>query len=464
MLSKIFLKMSLTRRWFLACGSMLVAGAIAAAAQNDPAAVVSPADRLIAAATNTDFAYRRLAKLCDTFGPRQAGSSNLEAALDWIVKEMKKDGLDNVHGEEVLVPHWVRGAESAEMLEPRRVALPMLGLGNSIGTPAAGITAEVLVVTNFAELQKRASEAAGKIVLINQPFETYGRTVRIRRDGAIEAAKAGAVASLIRSVTPVSLRSPHTGAMLYSNGVPKIPHAAITVEDAEMMQRMQERGEKIVVRLQMSAATLPDAPSRNIVAEVTGRERPDEIIIVSGHIDSWDVGQGAEDDGGGMISAWEAARLMKQLGMQPRRTVRVVLWTDEENGGSGAKGYEKRHKEELAKHILAMESDSGACQPRNFTFAGSDKALAHLKEWTGALAQLGMSSVSKGGGDADVNELIQDGVPVMSLHCDSTNYFWYHHSAADTMDKLNPRQLGLCSAAFAVMAWQVADAPVDLPR
>jgi carboxypeptidase Q len=458
------MKSKLPLRGLLAGGAVLAAAAMAAMAQMELPAGGSPADRLIAAATNTDFAYRRLARLCDTFGPRQAGSTNLEAALDWILQEMKKDGLDNVHGEEVMVPHWLRGAESAEMLQPRRVALPMLGLGNSIGTPPAGLTAEVLVVTNFAELQRRAKDAAGKIVLINQPFETYGRTVRIRRDGAVEAAKAGAVASLIRSVTPVSLKTPHTGAMLYSDTVPKIPHAAITVEDADMMQRMQERGEKIVVHLQMSAATLPDAPSRNIIGDITGRDLPDEVVIVSGHIDSWDVGQGAEDDGGGAISAWEAVRLMKQLGLRPRRTVRVVLWTDEENGGSGAKGYEKRHKAELAKHILAIESDSGAFQPRSFSFAGSDKALANLKEWTGALAQLGMRTVTKGGGDADVNELVQDGVPVMSLHCDSTNYFWYHHSAADTMDKLNPQQLGMCAAAFAVMAWQVADAPADLPR
>jgi len=458
------MKSKLPLRGLLAGGAVLAAAAMAAMAQMELPAGGSPADRLIAAATNTDFAYRRLARLCDTFGPRQAGSTNLEAALDWILQEMKKDGLDNVHGEEVMVPHWLRGAESAEMLQPRRVALPMLGLGNSIGTPPAGLTAEVLVVTNFAELQRRAKDAAGKIVLINQPFETYGRTVRIRRDGAVEAAKAGAVASLIRSVTPVSLKTPHTGAMLYSDTVPKIPHAAIPVEDADMMQRMQERGEKIVVHLQMSAATLPDAPSRNIIGDITGRDLPDEVVIVSGHIDSWDVGQGAEDDGGGAISAWEAVRLMKQLGLRPRRTVRVVLWTDEENGGSGAKGYEKRHKAELAKHILAIESDSGAFQPRSFSFAGSDKALANLKEWTGALAQLGMRTVTKGGGDADVNELVQDGVPVMSLHCDSTNYFWYHHSAADTMDKLNPQQLGMCAAAFAVMAWQVADAPADLPR
>ena len=329
----------------------------------------SPAEQIIKAATNTDFAYRRLATLCDTFGPRHAGSTNLEAALDWLLQEMKKDGLANVHGEPVMVPPWVRGAESAEMLPPRRTLLPMLGLGNSVGTPPEGITAEVLVVTNFADLHAHAAAAAGKIVLINQPFDGYGKTVRIRRDGAVEAAQAGAVASLIRSVTPVSLNTPHTGAMTYSNGIPKIPHAAITIEDADMMQRMQERGQKITVHLQMSAQTLPDAPSRNVIGEVRGRDLPDEVIIVSGHIDSWDVGQGAEDDGGGAMSAWEAVRVIKQLGLRPRRTIRVVLWTDEENGGSGAKTYEKEHKAELPKHLLAIESDSGAYRPLTFTFA-----------------------------------------------------------------------------------------------
>src|SRR5208282_3062588 len=191
-----------------------------------------------------------------------------------------------------------------EMLLPRPRRLPMLGLGGSIGTPAEGIEAEVLVVRSFAELKGRAQEAAGKIVLFNAPFTTYRQTVSYRVQGAIEAGRVGAVASLIRSVTPFSMQSPHTGGMSYSNSIPKIPHAAITVEDAEMMQRMQERGEKIVVRLTMSAAMLPDASSRNVVAEIAGREKPDEIVLVSGHIDSWDVGQGAMDDGGGALCAW----------------------------------------------------------------------------------------------------------------------------------------------------------------
>src|SRR5580658_7845673 len=321
-----------------------------------------PAD-LLKAVTNSDFPYQRLAQLCDTFGPRFSGSTNLEAALDWILAQMKKDGLENVHGEKVMVPHWVRGAESAEMLAPRARRLPMLGLGGSIATPPEGITAEVLVVKSFADLTERAAEATNKIVLFNVPFTEYHDTVAIRTRGAVEAARVGAVASLIRSVTPFSIQSPHTGGMSYNDAVRKIPHAALTVEDAEMMQRMQDRGEKIVVRLAMSAAQLPDAPSSNVVAEITGREKPEEIVIVSGHIDSWDVGQGAMDDGGGAVSAWEAVRLMHHLGLRPRRTIRAVLWTNEENGAAGAETYERAHKDQLIRHVAAMESDSGVFKP-----------------------------------------------------------------------------------------------------
>jgi carboxypeptidase Q len=423
-----------------------------------------PAQLLIHAATNTDFAWQRLARLCDSFGPRFSGSTNLEAAIDWILQEMRQDGLDNVHGEAVAVPHWVRGAESAAMLQPRPRALPMLGLGGSIATPPEGITAEVLVVKSFADLRERAREAAGKIVLFNVPFTDYHDTVQIRAQGAIEAARAGAAASLIRSVTPCSIQSPHTGGMAYDDSVPKIPHAAITVEDAEMMQRMQERGEKIVVCLKMSAQTLPDAPSRNVVAEITGREKPGEIVIVSGHIDSWDVGQGAMDDGGGAMAAWEAVRLMRKLGLRPRRTVRVVLWTNEENGLAGARGYERLHKNELARHVLAIESDSGAFQPRGFSFNGSGQALPMVKQLARALRPLGADNITIGEEEADVGQLRPDGVPTMALLTDGPRYFWFHHTDADTMDKLNPQELGACAAAMAVMAREVADAPEDLPR
>ena len=450
------------KRFFLpGCACLLAASC---ATFDRPAVADDAPARLIAAATNSDFAWQRLARLCDTFGPRFSGTTNLEAAIDWILAEMKMDGLENVHGEEVSVPHWVRGEESARMLLPRQRRLPMLGLGGSIGTPPEGIEAEVLVVKSFADLKGRASEAAGKIVVFNTPFTTYHETVAIRVRGAVEAARAGAVASLIRSVTPFSLQLPHTGGMSYSNSIPKIPHAAITVEDAEMMQRMQDRGERIVVRLLMSAATLPDAPSRNVVAEIAGREKPDEIVIVSGHIDSWDVGQGAMDDGGGAICAWETVRLLHQLGLRPRRTVRVVLWTNEENGLAGARGYERAHKSELSRHVLAIESDSGTFQPKGFSFVGTAAARRAAQKLAAPLAGIGTDKFFDQGSEADVAQLEQDGVPTMALVDDETKYFWYHHTDADTMDKLDPRQLSLCAAAMAVMAYEAADAPSPLPR
>jgi carboxypeptidase Q len=446
----------------MTCGFfLLTAGCAAVKAPSGPS---DAAGQLMRAATNSTFAYQRLARLCDTFGPRFSGSTNLEAAIDWILEEMKHDGLENVHGEEIAVRRWVRGTESAEMLSPRPCRLPMLGLGGSIGTPPGGITAEVLVVKDFADLQKRAPQAAGKIVLFNAPFTTYGQTVAYRVRGAIEAARTGAVASLVRSVTPFSIQSPHTGGMSYSNTIPQIPHAAITVEDAEMMQRLQDRGEKIVVRLNMSAATLPDALSRNVVAEIAGREKPEEVVIVSGHIDSWDVGQGAMDDGGGALCAWESVRLMHSLGMRPRRTVRIVLWTNEENGLAGARGYERAHKNELSRHVLAIESDAGTFLPRGFSLVGTKEARRIVSNIAAPLASIGANGIFDQGSAADVGALEPDGVPTMALADDESKYFWYHHTAADTVDKLDPRQLNFCVAAMAVMAYGVADASAALPR
>jgi len=416
------------------------------------------------AGENSMFPYERLGRLCDTFGPRFSGTTNLEAAIDWILGEMKRDGLDNVHGEEVMVPHWVRGAESAEMILPRAHRLPMLGLGGSIATPAEGITGEVLVVKSFADLKAHAGEAVGKIIVYNAPFVTYHETVAFRVHGAVEAARVGAVAALVRSVTPVSLQSPHTGNMSYESGVPKVPAAAITVEDAEMMQRMQDRGQKIVVQLKMSAEKLPDAPSRNVVAEIAGSEKPEEIVIVSGHIDSWDVGQGAMDDGGGAMAAWEAARLIHNLGLHPRRTIRVVLWVNEENGLAGAHAYERQHKSELAKHVMAIESDRGTFQPQGFSFVGTDDARRMFAKLARPLARIGASKISAEGSEADVGVLEPDGVPTLALVDDGTKYFWYHHTEADTMDKLLPAELASCADAMAVMAWEAANAPDPIPR
>jgi carboxypeptidase Q len=422
------------------------------------------ANRLIDAALADSFAYRRLAELVDNFGHRLSGSASLERAIDWILAEMKKDGLDNVRGEPVMVPHWVRGDESVELLEPRPMKLPMLGLGGSISTPAEGISAEVLVVSSFEDLQARIAEAKGKIVLFDVPFTNYGQTVQYRSNGAIAAARAGAVASLIRSVASYSMRTPHTGSLRYDSAVARIPYAAITVEDAAMLHRMQDRGQKVVVRLRMSAQMLPDAPSRNVVAEIRGSELPDEVVVMGGHIDSWDVGQGAMDDGGGVVAAWEAVRLMQRLGLRPRRTVRVVGWTNEENGLRGGNAYRDAHAGELGKYVLAIETDGGVFRPVGFGLQGSDSALALTRDVAGLLRRIRADSIAQGGGGADIGPLMERGVPGMGLNVEGTRYFWFHHSEADTIDKLDPHEMGLCVATLAVMAYVVADMPDRLPR
>jgi carboxypeptidase Q len=424
------------------------------------------ADSLIRAATGDSAAHRRLGNLVDTFGPRLSGSASLEATIDWVLKEMKADGLENVRGERVMVPHWERGAESAELVKPRRARVPMLGLGGSVATPKEGITAPVLVVSSFDELQDRASEARGKIVVFDAPFTTYRQTVRYRVEGASAAARVGAVASLVRSITPFSIRSPHTGMMRYDPTVKRIPAAAITVEDAELLHRFQERGQPVVLTLRMAARTLPDSPSRNVVAEVVGRERPDEIVVLGGHIDSWDVGQGAMDDGGGAVAAWEAVRLMHQLGLRPRRTVRVVLWTNEENGGKGALGYRDAHAAELGKHVLAIESDNGTFAPNGFRFSGSENGLALLQQVGALLQPIGTGKVLREteSPEADIAPLVERGVPGAGLDVERTRYFWFHHTDGDTLDKVDPAELARCVAAMAVMAYVTADLPESLPR
>jgi carboxypeptidase Q len=422
------------------------------------------ADKIIDTALSDSSGFDRLAYLCDTFGPRFSGSENLERALDWILETMAADSLDNVRGEEVMVPHWVRGRETLTLLEPGARPLQVLGLGGSIGTPADGITADVLVVASFDELERRRAEAQGKIVLFNAAFTTYGQTVAYRTGGAVRAAQAGAVASLVRSVGPVSLYTPHTGMMSYDDDVPRIPHAAVTVEDALMMQRMQDRGQRVRVRLVMEARTLPDAPSRNVVAEIRGWEKPDEVVVLGGHSDSWDVGQGAMDDGGGIVAAWEVLRVLKKLGLRPRRTIRVVLWTNEENGLRGANAYSDAHQDEIDDHVLAIETDSGVFKPNGFGFSGTSEAYAVVQEIGRLLERIEAGAVTRGGGGADIAPLMRQDVPGMGLSVDGEKYFWYHHTPADTIDKLDPHDFNLCVATLAVMAYVVADMPERLPK
>jgi carboxypeptidase Q len=422
----------------------------------------APADRLVSEALATRFAWERLALLGDTFGHRLSGSQALEDAIQWAVQEMKKDGLENVHTEPVKVPHWVRGQERAEITAPRRLPMVMLGLGNSVGTPPEGIEAEIVIVRSFEELDAARDRVKGRIVLFNVPFTTYGETVQFRSGGPSRAAALGAVATLVRSVGPPGLRLAHTGVLQYTDGIPQIPAAAITTEDADRLQRMHDRGTTVKVRLTMEAKFLPDADSFNVVGEVRGRELPDEVVVVGGHIDSWDVGTGSTDDGGGCVVTWEALRLMKKLNLRPRRTVRVVLWTNEENGTRGGTAYRDRHRAQLSNHVLMMESDSGVFKPTGFGFTGSSAARATVTAIASLLRGIEAHTIAGPGDGADIGPSVEAaGIPAMSLEGDG-NYFLVHHTEADTVDKIDPMDMARASAAVAVMAYVVADMPERL--
>jgi carboxypeptidase Q len=415
--------------------------------------------RLLGEAMSSPFAWERLAELSDTFGNRLSGSQALEDAIDWAVAQMKKDGLENVHKEPVKVPHWVRGRESLEITSPRQHTLVMLGLGNSVGTPAEGIEAELLVVHSFEELDAAGASAKGKIVFYNVPFTNYGETVRFRTNGPSRAAALGAVASLVRSVGPPGLRTPHTGTLTYDEATPKIPAAAITTEDADRLQRMVDRGTTVRLRLKMEAQMLSDADSFNVVGEIRGRERPDEVIVLGGHFDSWDVGTGSTDDGGGCVVTWEVLRLMKKLNLRPRRTIRVVLWTNEENGSRGGLAYRDRYAAQLANHVMMLESDSGVFRPTGFGFSGSDAARAKVKDIATLLRGIQADRIGASGGGADIGPSVAAGkIPSMSLEVEG-NYFLIHHTPADTIDKIDPMDMSRASGAIAVMAYVIAEMP-----
>jgi carboxypeptidase Q len=448
---------------------LAVAGALLAALTTSALAQVSwleaykePARRLIAEGTSSSFAWERLAELGDTFGNRLSGSDNLDAAIRWAAEQMRKDGLENVRLDPVKVPHWVRGAESLEIVTPGTHPLVMLGLGNSVGTPPAGVEGDLLIVRNFQDLDDAGDRVRGKVVLFNVPFTTYGETVTYRTDGPSRAAAKGAAAMLIRAVGPAGLRTPHTGTLRYADGVAQIPAAAVAAEDADRLQRMQARGTAVRLRLRMEARFLPDADSFNVVGELRGRELPEEIVVVSGHFDSWDVGTGSTDDGGGCVVSWEAVRLMLKLGLRPRRTVRVVLFTNEENGLRGGLDYRERYKDQLAQHVLMFESDSGVFKPTGFGFSGTDSARRTIQDIASLLKEIGASTISGSGGGADIGPSVQAaGVPALSLDVEG-NYFLIHHTPADTIDKIDAKDMAKASAAIAVMAYVVADMPQRL--
>jgi carboxypeptidase Q len=423
------------------------------------------AARLIKAATADDFAWQRLAEFTDTYGNRLSGSENLTRAIAWAAEAMKKDGLENVHTEKVMVPKWTRGRESAEIIDPPRHALTILGLGGTIATPPNGLEAEVLVVESFNELRTRAADAKGRIVLFNEPFTNYADTVTYRTGSARAAAQAGAVGVLIRSVGPVGLRTPHTGSVQYQSDLPPIPAAAITGEDANRIARLSARGRKVRIHLSLEGHSEPDAESANVVAEIRGRERPDEVVVLGGHIDSWDVGAGASDDGVGCVITWEALRLMKKIGVSPRRTVRLVLWTNEENGTRGAAAYAEKYASTAMNHVFALEADSGVFEPARFGFTGSLAARNVIRDITSLLAPLNLAETISGGGGADIDPIAQAGrAPTMAYMGDPTRYFTIHHTPADTVERIAPEEVSKGAAAIAVVTYVIAEMPDRLPK
>ncbi len=424
------------------------------------------AGRLIGAALTDEAGWSKLTHLTTSIGHRLSGSDALEEAIRWADRTMRAEGLD-VTLQPVMVPHWVRGEERARVVGPVERRLAILGLGGSVGTPPEGIEAPVVVVGSFDELEALdRTEVEGRIVLFAVEWEGYGRTVRYRSGGASAAARKGAVAALVRSATGNSLYTPHTGAMRYDADAPRIPAAAVTVEDAEWMRRMAEAGETVTVRLSMEAHELPDAESANVIAEIRGSELPDEVVVMGGHYDSWDVGQGAHDDGAACMAAWQALTLIKQLGLRPRRTLRVVLWTNEENGLRGGNAYREWVGDAVSGHVAAIEMDGGNERPVGFglTIPGGDEtaqasAMARAAQIGRLLEGLEAGEILPGGGGADVGPLMRSGVPGLALRTAGEHYFDWHHTDADTLDKIRKVDFRKAVAMLAVMGYTLADMP-----
>lgn len=417
------------------------------------------AEKIIAALKGDSTAWKRTAYICDHFGARLSGSKVLEDMLDWGFGKMKADGLERVAKEPVMVPHWDRGNEYLEMVSPRKMRLPVTVLGGSINTPNGPITAPCYVVGGIEDLERNPAPAKGKIVVFNIKFENYGQAIKYRYHGAVIAARFGAVASLTRSATPAEIYQAHSGSMGYVDSVPKIPHGAITPEDAAMLGRIQADGENIFLSFYTESKFLPDSPSSNLVGEITGSKFPDEVIAVGGHSDSWDNTRGAHDDASGCVAGWQIVKLLHDLGLRPARTIRSVFWANEENGNRGGIEYARAHKNE--KHIYACEFDGGIFAPYSINFSGPDSLMENqLKPLEGILSKyFGSIQINKGGGGVDIGPLMRNnGVPGMSPGWDTTGkYFWYHHSPNDTPEKINSDDFNNQVAAMAITLYILAN-------
>lgn len=434
------------------------------------------------AALQSDYALSRTAYLTNNIGPRLTGSPQAQRAVEYVADEMRKLGLE-VRLQKLTVPHWVRGEERAELTKFPGMApettqkIVIAALGGSVATPESGLSAEVVVVSDFAELEALGRKGVeGKIVLFNNKFDkalaeagfgsnAYGLAVQYRGGGPPAAARLGAVGVLIRSAGGSQNRLAHTGAMRYADGVPKIPAAAIPFEDGETIAHLAKEG-KVELRMILTPKTLPDTTSYNVIADLKGSERPDEIVAVSGHLDSWDLGTGALDDACGVAVSMQVPFLLNQLKLRPKRTIRVIAYMNEENGLVGGTEYAREETPRIANHFAAIESDLGASHPLGILFTGKPEIAPFLAPLSAILKSHGASLVQQqpGGVGADIGPLTRQGVPSFAPYFDTRTYFNYHHTAADTFDKIDPKELAELGSLMAVLAYGLADLEQPLPR
>lgn len=472
----------LTGVFCLALSAVAVQRRNATSTYNYPPQLLEEMKQLQQAALSSDYALRQVAYLCNNIGPRLSGSPQGAQAVKYVAEEMRKLGLE-VTLEKLKEPHWVRGIETGELTEFKGQApgttqkIVLTALGGSVATPASGLVAPVVVVKDFAELTALGRDRVqGKIVLFNKKFdeqmaaqgmgeEAYGQAVAYRGGGASAASKLGALAALNRSAGGGAWRMPHTGGVRYAPDVPAIPAAAVTVEDADLIAALAKQGE-VKLRLTLTPQTLPEVEGANVIADIKGSEKPDEVIIVSGHLDSWDLGTGAIDDAAGVAVAMQVGNLLKQLKLQPKRTIRVIAWANEENGLAGGRAYFQNQQANVAKHFAVIESDLGAGHPTGFLAHTKPEALPLLQPIADVLSAAGASVVRWTGSSvgADISPLEAAGVPGFAPLQDSRSYFTYHHTPGDTFDKVQPRALAENAAVLAVLAYALANLPDGLPR
>jgi carboxypeptidase Q len=456
----------------------------AAAAQAPQNSVPPPAAQVLAdetqetavslrdAALKGTKAWDVVSSLTTEVGPRSAGSPGDRLAVAWALRTLQGLGFSNVHAEKVTVPHWVRGAEAGEITAPYPQRVVLTALGGSVGTRAAGIEAPVVEAAGLDALDRLGAAAVkGKIVFFNTPTERtrdgsgYGNAVPVRSQGPSRAAKLGAVAVVIRSIGTDSNRLPHTGGLRYAQGVPEIPAAALSNPDADLLAAEVASGKPVRFRLQLGVRTLAPAESANVIGEIPGREKPEEIVLLGAHLDSWDLGTGAIDDGTGCAIVIETARRIGELKTRPRRTLRVVLFANEEFGLSGADAYAKAHAAELPRHVLALESDLGTGRVWRLESRVADEAMSWVHELDRLVFPIGaVSGSNQGAGGADLEPLERAGVPTLSLLQDATAYFDFHHTANDTLDKANARDLDYNVAAWSAVVYAAAELPGDFGR